>query len=60
MIREERLEQCLILAIEVGEQWRDDWPDFDANELLNQMEDLRSVADGEVTPDEYRDDWGLR
>ena len=59
MRREERLEQCLILAVEVGKNWQNTLSIDDAEELLDQMEDLRSAANGELTADEYREDWGL-
>jgi len=55
----ERLKTCLALACEVGQDWRNDWSDFDGRTLRDQMNDLRNVADGSITAAAYRATWGL-
>lgn len=49
-----RLREVLALAEEIGGAWRGDWSDFDGRTLRHQMEELRRVADGDMTSERYR------
>ena len=53
----ERLTTCLLLAQEVGQDWRNDWSDFDGRTLRDQMNGLSKVADGTVSAEDYRTQW---
>lgn len=54
MTDQERLETVLMLADEIGSKWRGDWSDFDGRTLRSEMNELRQVASGKLTVEQYR------